>query len=103
MLGRRYGDVLPLESGPVELVVQRDNKQAVALRLKWRDRDSRQVRHPYHDVWDSAIRTPDGAVRLKAPSTAYVATTMNEVRIGFLRIPNFLVSPQEYEKSVAAY
>ncbi len=103
MLGRRYGKVLPLENGVAHLVVERAGEADVQAELTWEQRTTKEIPHPYHDKWHSPIGVPDGAVELDAPSTAYVATMATGRRVGFLRIPNFMVDGQTYKQQLESY
>lgn len=103
MLGRRYGKVLPLKKGIAHLVVERAGEPDVEIELTWQQSTTKEIPHPYHDKWRSPIGVPDGVSEIDAPSTAYVAMMKTGTRVGFLRIPDFMVDGQTYKQQLDSY
>ena len=104
MLGRRFGSVVPLGTGSVELGTRRGKNPAVkSMQLDWSVRHSSEMAHPYHDIWQSPIEIPTGASDVQAPSTAYLLKAKNRKSIGFLRIPSFFIERKDYEKTMEAF
>lgn len=104
MLGRRFGSVVPLQQGEVRLGLRREpNGKVRQVQLQWSELDSSELPHPYHDRWDSDIEIPDSAVKIEAPSTAWILKSGNQSAIGFLRIPTFMILPKKYDETREAY